>query len=382
MTDNVYRFPDRSEVRIEASQWLAKLDREEVPGQEDLEELAEWLGRSPLHSQELADLNAFWGNNSLTALMVPIGRCDNKYDDLSATNERPKAFAIKLGLPLVACLLVVAMFVLNPLIENDPFAGINHHYQTVVGQQELISLPDGSTVHLNTNSEVDVSYSEQRRVVRLLRGEAYFEVARMLDRPFHVYANGGLVQAVGTAFSVRLLNGSLVDVLVTEGSVAIAPFDHERPDSGGSARSMESDNRSKIQGKASSEVYKPVEILKAGQAIIIDTKLYPQLGETDSGKNETAAIKTVSSEDLLRRQAWREGVLKFSGDPLGQVVAEISRYTSVKIEIIDPSLMSLEIGGRMVIGDVSVLLEILEMNFGIRVTRVDDTYIQLSAAAD
>ena len=59
-------------------------------------------------------------------------------------------------------------------------------------------------ITLNTNSQIQVDYSEKQRNIRLLQGEAHFEVAKDRDKPFHVYAGNGRAQAVGTAFAVYL----------------------------------------------------------------------------------------------------------------------------------------------------------------------------------
>ena len=82
-----------------------------------------------------------------------------------------------------------------------------------------ITLADGSIVTLNTASRIETRMNGQERTVRLLEGEAFFEVAHDATRPFRVYAGDGMTVAVGTAFSVRL-NKNAVEVVVSEGKVA------------------------------------------------------------------------------------------------------------------------------------------------------------------
>ena len=78
-------------------------------------------------------------------------------------------------------------------------------YVTQIGEQQTIVLPDQSQILLNTDSRVAVSYQADRRLLTLHKGEAHFDVAHDAKRPFDVYAGGGRVNAVGTAFTVRML---------------------------------------------------------------------------------------------------------------------------------------------------------------------------------
>ena len=73
---------------------------------------------------------------------------------------------------------------------------------------------------LNTNSILEVSYSDETRHLTLSQGEAHFDVAHNPERPFEVYAGKGLVRAIGTAFTVYLRKVD-VEVIVTEGTVEI-----------------------------------------------------------------------------------------------------------------------------------------------------------------
>jgi transmembrane sensor len=90
-------------------------------------------------------------------------------------------------------------------------------YRTELGEIRHVPLADGSSATINSDSEVKVRLADNRREVRLASGEAWFRVMKDPMRPFVVEAGQVVVQAVGTAFSVRRReNGA--DVLVTEGS--------------------------------------------------------------------------------------------------------------------------------------------------------------------
>jgi len=95
---------------------------------------------------------------------------------------------------------------------------------TAAGEQRTIKLDDGSTVRLAPASAVRVAYTHGSRNVELLRGEAYFEVARNPARPFHVRSANAAVTVLGTGFDVRRgTNGT--DVAVRHGRVRVASSD-------------------------------------------------------------------------------------------------------------------------------------------------------------
>ena len=134
--------------------------------------------------------------------------------NLIAQLKQPKAWA-----PTLATFALVAI-----LINTQQL----NHFETDIGQQASYQLSDGTRITLNTNSELKVDYSQDRRRIYLLRGEAHFDVAKNPQRPFVVYAGEGMVWAVGTAFNVRYQHGSdansqdnYIDVTVTEGTIKV-----------------------------------------------------------------------------------------------------------------------------------------------------------------
>jgi transmembrane sensor len=101
-------------------------------------------------------------------------------------------------------------------------------FQTAIGEQAAVGLPDGSSFDLNTNSRVWVDYSKRARVVYLERGEAFFKVAHDPLRPFWVHAGDRRVRAVGTAFNVYLRPRG-AEVTVREGTVNVVNSTMESP---------------------------------------------------------------------------------------------------------------------------------------------------------
>lgn len=228
-------------------------------------------------------------------------------------------------------------------------------------------------MQLNTNSQIEVEYNEGFRNINLLQGEAHFEVAKNPDHPFRVYAGMGRVQAVGTAFTVYLKDKGM-NVLVTEGRVALASLgvsEHSRTsqEQAGDIRGVQLDPYVSSQSKN-------IGILEAGESVTL--AVADSTGASERQLNHV--VEVVDESELSRRQSWRDGLLVFSGEPLEQIVFEISRYTTVSIEIPDPDLKKIQIGGRFKVGDIDNMFDVLETNFGLQVNRLSYNRVELKAA--
>ena len=224
-------------------------------------------------------------------------------------------------------------------------------YRTGVGEQSEVLLRDGSTLTLNTNSELRVHYDTHERAVYLAGGETYFNVAKNPDIPFVVYAGRGQVRALGTAFSVRL-DGEAIEVLVDEGRVQVELISLEAPSAATS--------------------YPEVVAAAAKESITLR-----EGGKVDYS-NTLGGPDYLTRERLERALSWRSGKWVFSGETLSEVVGEVSRYTQERIEIVDPAIADLRIGGYFDIGKIDAFLAVLETGFGVSVTRVNGDLIQLS----
>lgn len=87
----------------------------------------------------------------------------------------------------------------------------------------LVNLPDGSSVILQTNSQLtyERAFDKAQRTV-YLQGEAFFEVAKNRQRPFLVHANELWTKVLGTSFNIRAYaNDKDVTVTVRSGRVAV-----------------------------------------------------------------------------------------------------------------------------------------------------------------
>jgi len=379
----------------QACAWIAKLHGGEPTAQEK-QQLHEWMAQSPAHKAEIRKVAQLWGElNVLTELSVPV---DPPAKASMFSLWRPNLESLRdwrLGVGGVCAAMILLAVIIMPgtFIKPDP-----NTYSTAIGQQQLVTLADGSTILLNTNSQVRVDYQTDARNIYLQQGQAHFEVATNKTRPFKVYVGQDMVRAVGTAFTVYI-NKQLVEVTVTEGVVelnSLEPIDSpERIDS---LEPIDSPERvSRLEPIDSSELvdmperinsHEPTNSPAPSSNIVKTATAYQPIGLVKAGQNvtinaadaSTPEIITIDTQELSRKLAWHHGMLRFSGDSLQDVIAEISRYTDLNIEIVDPSISQLRIGGFFKVGETDKMFEALETNFGIQVVHVDSKQVQLIAA--
>ncbi len=378
---NIRTFTPKREIEEEASKWLVRLDGDYAPDAQTLLELQTWINRSPAHAAELKRLAQFWDNaNVLTELSIPLYHKHHR-DDLGLAG-RFGAYWHSLGargLALrgvgLAMILVFAVMLINSSGMHLRGSGLtfagNGLYETRIGEQNTITLNDGSVIELNTNSHIQVDYSKAKRSITLLQGEAHFKVSKNPNRPFEVYAGQGRVKAVGTAFLVRLQDkDQTLKVIVTEGRVSLGtvlpapPVATAGPDEEFTTEPLYDGDDT----KSAKAMTKEFGTLDAGQSILFHPLQTSALGQ------EVVQLEENKMEQQL---AWRNGLLLFSGEPLQEVVREINRYTMMNIIISDPALADLRIGGQFKIGETQSLLKVLEANFMIDAQRIAPDTIEL-----
>ena len=357
----ILAFPDMAALDAEAAAWVARFDAGDVSAK-DQAAFQVWLNSSALHRQAISEYGNFWSEfDQLRQLTAAIGA----EREVGAQAKRSAAlWGAKVWLPACAAavlVMVAASSVLRQEIPDRPLAlqpqparpslaarpsGLQS-YATAVGAQKKFTLADGSVVALNTNSRIDVELLGNRRDVHLVHGEAYFEVVHDKTRPFTVYANRYVVRDIGTAFAVHLLEKGLLNVRVTKGSVEISASATEGP----------------VSDKA-----KSLGVLEAGRDVVFGQKI--------------ERSEVMSDAELGRKLAWRQGQLIYSGQPLADVLADISRYSDIEIELADPALRDLPVGGAFSVTQTEAIFAALENNFGIHAEWLDARHVSLTSVSN
>lgn len=170
--------------------------------------------------------------------------------------------------------------------EEANAAMVYNTLRTPRGGQYMIVLPDGTKVWLNSQSSLQfpaVFNGSERRVE--LTGEAYFEVARNKQKPFHVISGGADITVLGTHFNVMAYtNEPQMATTLLEGSV-------------------------KVSRGGRSEVIKP-----GGQVLLSENGM---------------AVRTVDTDDAV---AWKTGIFRFNNDSLKSIMRQIERWYDVQID--------------------------------------------------
>jgi len=231
-------------------------------------------------------------------------------------------------------------------------------YATGIGQRSTVTLQDGSTVELNTRTQLEVHFSDAQRSVTLVEGQALFHVAKNPQRPFVVHAGDREIVAVGTEFDVRL-DADSVRVTLLEGKVEVE-------------RSGPVSSRPQSLDPGQQLVAELVSV--AGKAAGTSTTLAASAGKRRPQDGEAV----VRSVDVGKFTSWREGRVFFEDLPLGEAVAEMNRYSAIQIGVDDSALSNLRVNGMFRAGEQEAFVTALQDYFPISVTRRSDTEIILA----
>ena len=368
---NISPIAPQEDIRAEAREWVIHFNRDVAPSKADIAALNAWAKQSPAHRAELHSAQQVWlEGDQLAELAVPVKAPTARF--FARSLSRVKQLLMPTGTRgFVTAMSLSAILIGATWYINTPAISGNGSYQTAIGEQRTLILKDKSRIQMDTNSKVRIAYSEGVREIYLEQGKAHFDVAKNPDRPFDVHAAGGLVRAVGTAFSV-FINNAAVRVTVDEGRVNLARVESAEENLLAQASTVPSSTVSSSTARSQS---KPKDIpnkvflsVDKGQSAVFD--------------QHQQALTQLADNELSQELAWRRGLLIFIGEPLDQVVSEVSRYTATKIEISDPELGKLLIGGRFRTGELEALLDVLEAGFGVKISYVDRNHIQLRAGTN
>ncbi|QIG79069.1 FecR family protein [Stakelama tenebrarum] len=254
--------PPVDPVMAEATHWFVTL--RDGADEDAWSQFEAWCAADRRHAATYARLQRLWGAS---------GGLDSLAGSIAPSRAIDRRTLLRGGAGAAAAVIAVlggGRLMLGP----HPFA----EYRTGPGERRVVTLADGSRAELSTATALALDFSPSRRRVRLLQGEAWFDVAADRARPFEVEAAGGVTRALGTAFAVAA-KGNGARVSVTRHRVRVTLDDASR-----------------------------------------------ELGEGRMLEYGTAGIGESTGADPARL-AWRDGRLVFSGQPLGEVAAELDRWT-------------------------------------------------------
>lgn len=309
------------DVTDAAAAWFARRDVGHFTAS-DQAELDAWIAASPVHEAAWRRLDGLWGalGSTSSAEREPARANVSHWQKQRIRRKR----AISGG--AAACLLLLCFTQGQDILVRFRADAI-----TGTGEQRAVRLADGSVAHLNTGSAIAVDYTPGQRSIRLLKGEAAFDVAGDASRPFVVQARGGTATALGTRYIVRLLDDA-TQVTVTQHKVAV------RNAPGASAI-----------------------VVRQGQTV----------------RYSANGIGRAAAQDVRTAESWLRGKLIFENRPLAEVVREIGRYHPGMIRVLGKDAAARKISGVFPIGDPVAAINSIEHSFGLRSTRLTDRLIIL-----
>ncbi len=201
---------------------------------------------------------------------------------------------------------------------------------TGTAERRALTLTDRSRVTVDAHTSVNIAYAGDGRVVHLLAGRAYFEVARDAARPFQVVVGDHRVTAVGTAFTVERRDRR-ISVTLVEGRVRISGRD--------------------VAGTI--DDLHPLE-----QWVVAE----------DTGARTRAGL------DLDRALGWRDGKLFFDDASLGEAASRMNDYSEVPIDVVGKAAQ-LRVNGMFLAGRTEAFVEALQNYYPVTVERTDGAIV-------
>jgi transmembrane sensor len=270
--------------------WVVRSERGLTPEQKG--EFRQWLEASTEHRALFEEFGGTWSLlGRAEESCHPEAEIGGRAYSTSTGGARRRSLWIhwKVWLPLAAAAAIAIAFVgpRRPQPDATPIA-------TEVGAMRDLQLSDGSIVKLNTDTVLTTVFTAGERRVRLVQGEAYFEVAKDAARPFVVEAAGLGVRALGTAFNVRVRPES-IEVLVPKGRVRV-----------GQGESMAA---VKPGAPATPGVAVPAASAELGAG---ERAIVPIAARAAAGPMTSLAVGRVTTDELRRALAWQERRLEFS----------------------------------------------------------------------
>lgn len=315
---------DRDAIEAKAACLLARLNS--GPDAQVELEACRWIEADPRHAVAFARAEAAWEATERLKSSAADIRLPPLAAIISEIDQRRLSRNI-----MIAAAISVLLFIVAAIVTVRTFSGVDR-YETRIGEIRDIALADGSTMHLNSDSEAEVRFTDNGRKVRILKGEANFDVAHDKSRPFDVEARSAVIRAVGTAFNVRM-RPALVELTVTQGTVSVRSGDMAQ------------------------------EKVSAGSGAVIQPR--------------TIALTRLGPKLIDQRTAWRAQMVELDGETVAQAAEEFNRYRATPILIGDNRVSSLRVGGRFRIGDSKEFLTALQLSLPVRAVTGEDGSVML-----
>ena len=316
---------DRARQRAyrEAAEWYMQMQEQAFDAKQKTC-FDQWLAADVLHQEVWANVIMF---------DEKLGRVPKTVMAQTMQQLKPKPqIATKFSLILFA--LCIALYEVQGIRQQDYLPEMLSFdpvdiYKTHIGEQQQLTLADGSQLWLNSNSKIRVKYNTKQRRIELARGEIYIETHQDIQqRPFTVHTADEDLLALGTVFNVRHLT-TQTELIVKQGIVRTQP-----------------------------RYATDYQDIAAQHTVRFDAQqIYHE---------------NYSDMPLL----WRQQLLVVHSMSLKQFITELSRYHQQQIDI-DPSLEKILVSGAYSTQDLSRTLNMLQTTYHFNVVHNQQNRIAL-----
>ncbi|WP_313809553.1 FecR domain-containing protein [Sphingobium sp.] len=317
-------YESRDRIEAQAARLLARLNSD--PSPQDEAEICEWVESDPRHAIAFARAEAAWE----AAERLKSAAAEVNLPPLETIVSEEQQRRLSRNIMIVAAIAVL-LFIVAAIVTVRTFSGVDHH-ETGIGRISEIALDDGSILHLNSDSAAEVRFTDHGRRVRIVKGEAAFDVAHDSARPFDVEARSAVIHAAGGAFNVRL-RPSMVELTVIQGAVTVHSGD------------------------------RPASQVSAGGGAVIQPR--------------SVSLTRLDSKLIGQRTAWLEQMVELDGETIEQAASEFNRYRPTPILIGDTRVSSLRISGRFRTTGSREFLSMLQRSLPVRVVDGQDGSVML-----
>ncbi|HEX6866428.1 MAG TPA: FecR domain-containing protein [Caulobacteraceae bacterium] len=293
-----------------AADWRLRMD---APGWTPADEAAleAWLAADPAHADAFDRTGQVWEFFDEHAASPEMMRARRDAIDRAQRHAAGPGWLLRMPRPAKIAAGIAAAIVLGagiyPLVDGKDV------YRTGFGERRVVTLADGSKLSLDGRTKIVVRYTRAGRDLKLLSGQARFDVASDPLRPFKVAARDQTVVATGTAFNIDV-SAPVVCVTLIEGHAVVL-------------------DRDAIKAK-------PVE-LGAGQQLLAPANAKP----------------VVEVANLTEATAWQQGKIIFDDEPLTEAVERVNRYTKRHVTVSGEAARAQHVSGVFDAGDVDAFVE-------------------------
>lgn len=321
--------PDLTDAVLDAAAaWRMRMDEAGWSGADEAA-LDAWLAEDAAHEEAFAatgDVFDYFDEHATAPEMMrarrdAIDRAQKQAGHRWGRWNAPAPAKIAAGLA-AAAVLGAGVY---PLVDGKDV------YRTDFGERRVVTLADGSKLSLDGETKIVVRYTKGARELKLVSGQARFDVARDPLRPFKVAARDQTVVATGTAFNIDV-SAPIVCVTLIEGRALV------------------------LRPKA-----KAVE-LEGGEQLL------------------ATARPVIEKANLTETTAWQQGKIIFDDEPLAAAVERVNRYSERKV-VVEPSARAERVSGVFNAGDVDAFVEAVTYYLPVEATAAEEQIVLKGEAA-